>query len=178
MNIGPISDISHKGSVVEAVLSSRYARRAVVKAPATSVRRASQMNSMCRKIIAAALLLMVVGLTAADRAQGDQPANAGTTLFQNVRIFDGKGSALCAVQCACQRQRHRTHLDRADRRRTRCRGGCRGRAHLDARPDRCALACDAGYGPIPLRRSLGTHPRLRLRRGKRRWEPEGSDRRA
>ena len=54
------------------------------------------MNSMCRKIIAAALLLMVVGLTAADRAQGDQPANAGTTLFQNVRIFDGKGSALSA----------------------------------------------------------------------------------
>ena len=54
------------------------------------------MNSMCRKIIAAALLLMAVGLTAAARAQGNPPANAGATLFQNVRIFDGKGSALSA----------------------------------------------------------------------------------
>ena len=33
---------------------------------------------------------------AAPRAQADPPANAGATLFQNVRIFDGKGHLLSA----------------------------------------------------------------------------------
>jgi hypothetical protein len=54
------------------------------------------MNSMCRRIIAAALALMAIGLTAAARAQGNPPANTGETPFQNVRIFHGKGSALSA----------------------------------------------------------------------------------
>src|SRR5215468_8897164 len=52
------------------------------------------MNSMYRGIFAAALLLMAVGLASAARAQGNPPANAAATLFQNVRIFDGKGGQL------------------------------------------------------------------------------------
>ena len=33
---------------------------------------------------------------AAPRAQADPPANASATLFQNVRIFDGRGASLSA----------------------------------------------------------------------------------
>ena len=49
------------------------------------------MNSMSRRIIAAALPLMAVGLASAAHSQGNPPENdAGATLFENVRIFDGK----------------------------------------------------------------------------------------
>jgi hypothetical protein len=34
---------------------------------------------------------MVVGLASAVHAQGNSPVSAGATLFQNVRIFNGKG---------------------------------------------------------------------------------------
>jgi len=54
------------------------------------------MNSMSRRIFVAALWLMAVGLAAAARAQGKPPANASATLFQNVRIFDGRGASLSA----------------------------------------------------------------------------------
>ena len=43
-----------------------------------------------------ALLLVAVGLASAARAQGNPPPNASATLFQNVRIFDGKGDSLSA----------------------------------------------------------------------------------
>jgi imidazolonepropionase-like amidohydrolase len=54
------------------------------------------MNSMSRRICVAALPLMAVGLASAARAQGNPPAIASATLFQNVRIFDGKGASLSA----------------------------------------------------------------------------------
>ena len=52
------------------------------------------MTSMSRRICVAAL--MAVGLASAARAQGNPPTNAGATLFQNVRIFDGKSGSLSA----------------------------------------------------------------------------------
>src|SRR5262244_1029873 len=51
---------------------------------------------MYRRIFAAVLLLMAVGLASAAGEQGNPPANASATLFQNVRIFDGKGGRLSA----------------------------------------------------------------------------------
>jgi imidazolonepropionase-like amidohydrolase len=54
------------------------------------------MNSMSRRIFVAALPLVCVGLASVVRAQGNPPASGGTTLFQNVRIFDGKNSSLSA----------------------------------------------------------------------------------
>jgi imidazolonepropionase-like amidohydrolase len=55
------------------------------------------MNSMSRRIFAAALPLMAVGLASAAHSQGNPPGNdAGMTLFENVRIFDGKGASLSA----------------------------------------------------------------------------------
>ena len=54
------------------------------------------MNSMSRRIFVAALSLMAVGLASAALAQSNPPANASVTLFQNVRIFDGKGASLSA----------------------------------------------------------------------------------
>ena len=54
------------------------------------------MNSMSRRIFVAALPLVAVGLASAGRAQGSPPANASATLFQNVRIFDGKSGSLSA----------------------------------------------------------------------------------
>ena len=54
------------------------------------------MNSMSRRIFVAALPLMAVGLASAAPAQGNPPANASATLFQNVRIFDGKSGSLSA----------------------------------------------------------------------------------
>ena len=47
------------------------------------------MNFMSRSIFIAVLSFIVVGLVAA-RAQGNPPANASATLFQNVRIFDAE----------------------------------------------------------------------------------------
>jgi len=54
------------------------------------------MNSMSRRIFVAAVPLVGVGLASVVRAQGNLPASGGTTLFQNVRIFDGKNSSLSA----------------------------------------------------------------------------------
>ena len=54
------------------------------------------MNSMPRRIFVAALPLMVVGFPSATRAQSKPPVNASATLFQNVRIFDGRGASLSA----------------------------------------------------------------------------------
>ena len=54
------------------------------------------MNFMSRNIFIAVLSLIIVGLACAARAQGNPPANASATLFQNVRIFDGKGASLSA----------------------------------------------------------------------------------
>jgi imidazolonepropionase-like amidohydrolase len=54
------------------------------------------MTPTSRRIFLAALALMAVGLASAARAQGTPPANAGATLFQNVRIFDGKAALLSA----------------------------------------------------------------------------------
>src|SRR5580692_1598664 len=56
----------------------------------------SQMSSMSRRIFVIALLLVAVGLASAARAQGNPAANASATLFQNVRIFDGKSGSLSA----------------------------------------------------------------------------------
>ena len=54
------------------------------------------MNFMSGNIFIAVLSLIVVGLASAARAQGNPPANASATLFQNVRIFDGRGASLSA----------------------------------------------------------------------------------
>ena len=54
------------------------------------------MNSMSLRIFVAAVPLVGVALASVVRAQGDPPASGGTTLFQNVRIFDGKNSSLSA----------------------------------------------------------------------------------
>jgi len=54
------------------------------------------MNAMSRRVFVAALSLTAAGLASADRAQGNSPASSGVTLFENVRIFDGKGGALSA----------------------------------------------------------------------------------
>jgi imidazolonepropionase-like amidohydrolase len=54
------------------------------------------MNAISRRILAAAVPLIAVGLASAARAQGNPPANASATLFENVRIFDGKAASLSA----------------------------------------------------------------------------------
>ena len=54
------------------------------------------MTSMPERAFVAALLLVVLGLVSAAHAQGRGPETANATLFQNVRIFDGKGGALSA----------------------------------------------------------------------------------
>ena len=55
------------------------------------------MNSMSRRIFTAALPLMAIGLASAAHSQGKPSENyAGATLFENVRIFDGKSDALSA----------------------------------------------------------------------------------
>src|SRR5215471_11447248 len=54
------------------------------------------MNSMSRRIFVAALPLLIVGLASSARAQGNPPATTSATLFQNVRIFDGRGASLSA----------------------------------------------------------------------------------
>src|ERR1700704_7066746 len=52
------------------------------------------MNSMSRRIFVAALRLGALGCRPAARAQANPPAKASATLFQNVRIFDGKSGSL------------------------------------------------------------------------------------
>src|SRR5215510_3876865 len=54
------------------------------------------MNLLYRRIFATSFLLAALGLTSAAHAQGSPPANTTGTLFQNVRIFDGKGASLSA----------------------------------------------------------------------------------
>ena len=54
------------------------------------------MNSMARRILVAAVALIAVGLASTAWPQGNPPAHAGATLFQNVRIFGGKGASLSA----------------------------------------------------------------------------------
>ncbi|MCP3476197.1 amidohydrolase family protein [Bradyrhizobium sp. CCGUVB1N3] len=54
------------------------------------------MSPMSRRIFVAALPLLTVGLASSARAQGNPPATTSATLFQNVRIFDGKGASLSA----------------------------------------------------------------------------------
>ena len=64
------------------------------------------MNSMYGRIFTTALLLMALGLGSAARAQdwdppaappqSNPPANVSATLFQNVRIFDGRHDSLSA----------------------------------------------------------------------------------
>jgi len=54
------------------------------------------MNSVSRRFVVAALSLMALGLASAVHPQDNPSASGGTTLFQNVRIFDGKNSSLSA----------------------------------------------------------------------------------
>ena len=55
-----------------------------------------RMNYMSRRTFIATLLLMGVGLPSAIRAQGSPQASGPVTLFENVRIFDGKSATLSA----------------------------------------------------------------------------------
>ncbi|HLG80699.1 MAG TPA: amidohydrolase family protein [Bradyrhizobium sp.] len=54
------------------------------------------MNALCRRLSVAALPLVAASLACATRAQDNPLATAGVTLFQNVRIFDGKATSLSA----------------------------------------------------------------------------------
>src|SRR5215468_10786190 len=54
------------------------------------------MNVISRSIFVATLALVAAALASAARAQGNPPASASAILFQNVRIFDGKGVSLSA----------------------------------------------------------------------------------
>lgn len=54
------------------------------------------MTSMFRRALVVALLLTGVGLPSAIRAQGGAEASGAVTLFENVRIFDGKSATLSA----------------------------------------------------------------------------------
>src|SRR4051794_33262072 len=54
------------------------------------------MVALSRRALGAALPLLALGVTSAAHAQGSLPAPVRTTLFQNVRIFDGKGGSLSA----------------------------------------------------------------------------------
>jgi hypothetical protein len=101
------------------------------------------MNSMSRRIFVAALPLMVVGLPSATRAQSKPPVNASATLFQNVRIFDGKSASLSVPSNVLIKGNIIEHLDGADRRRARLDRNRRERPNADARPDRRTLACNA-----------------------------------
>jgi imidazolonepropionase-like amidohydrolase len=54
------------------------------------------MSLMVRHALAATLLLTGVGLSSAIRAQSSPQTDGAVTLFENVRIFDGKSSTLSA----------------------------------------------------------------------------------
>jgi imidazolonepropionase-like amidohydrolase len=54
------------------------------------------MTLLSRRVLAATLLLMGTGLPSAVRAQGGQRASDAVTLFENVRVFDGKSATLSA----------------------------------------------------------------------------------
>jgi imidazolonepropionase-like amidohydrolase len=55
-----------------------------------------RMNYMSRRTFVVTLLLMGVGLPPAVRAQDSPQASGPVTLFENVRIFDGKSATLSA----------------------------------------------------------------------------------
>jgi imidazolonepropionase-like amidohydrolase len=57
---------------------------------------AISMTRIFERGFRAALPLLVIGLASAAHAQGSPQTTARATLFQNVRIFDGKGSSLSA----------------------------------------------------------------------------------
>jgi imidazolonepropionase-like amidohydrolase len=54
------------------------------------------MTLVFRRVLVAMLLLSGVALPSAVRTQGSPPASDAVTLFENVRIFDGKGATLSA----------------------------------------------------------------------------------
>jgi imidazolonepropionase-like amidohydrolase len=54
------------------------------------------MTSMSERVFLAALPVMALGLVPTVHAQGSRPEAVSATLFQNVRIFDGKGGSLSA----------------------------------------------------------------------------------
>jgi imidazolonepropionase-like amidohydrolase len=54
------------------------------------------MTSTSERVFLAALPLMALGLVSTVHAQGSRPEAVSATLFQNVRIFDGKGGSLSA----------------------------------------------------------------------------------
>jgi imidazolonepropionase-like amidohydrolase len=54
------------------------------------------MNYMSRRTFVVTLLLTGVGLSSAVRAQGSPQEGGAVTLFENVRIFDGKSATLSA----------------------------------------------------------------------------------
>src|SRR5690349_22145805 len=54
------------------------------------------MNYMSRRTFVATFLLIGVGLPSAVRAQDSPRASGAVTLFENVRIFDGKSATLSA----------------------------------------------------------------------------------
>ena len=54
------------------------------------------MISMFRRLAIAVLALVGIGLSSAVHAQDNQAPASSATLFQNVRIFDGKGASLSA----------------------------------------------------------------------------------
>ena len=73
------------------------------------------MAWMSRRTFVGALPFAATGLSTLVRAEVAAPSAA--TLFQNVRIFDGKSRrAYRPLECARQAQRHRAHFDGADRR--------------------------------------------------------------
>ena len=55
------------------------------------------MTSMSERAFGAALSFLSLGLVPAVHAQGSRPEIASATLFQNVRIFDGKGLSLIHI---------------------------------------------------------------------------------
>src|SRR5437868_15103148 len=54
------------------------------------------MTLIFRGALAATLLLMGAGAASAVRAQGSPQTSGAVTLFENVRIFDGKSATLSA----------------------------------------------------------------------------------
>ena len=105
------------------------------------------MNYMPSRTFVATLLLMGVGLPSAVRAQDSPQASGAVTLFENVRIFDGKSATLSAPSNVLVRG-NKIETISTPAHRGRSQSGHphhRGRRpHADARPDRQSLARDAG----------------------------------
>ena len=54
------------------------------------------MTSIWRRLVLMPLLVAGIGLSPAVRAQDSPQASGAVTLFENVRIFDGKSATLSA----------------------------------------------------------------------------------